>query len=62
MQYRLSIEGRRNYSDKWILGADSIRNSNIRDHTHSDQHALVMLLLRNSQAQSKVLMQVLTLR
>ena len=53
IQYRLSIEGRRNYSDKWILGADSVRNSNIRDHAHSDQHAHAMLLLRKSQAQTK---------
>lgn len=49
----MSIESRRNYSDKWILGADSIRSSNIQDHVRSDQHAHAMLLLRKSQAQSK---------
>ena len=53
IKYQLSIESRRNYSDKWILGADSIRNSNIRNHARSDQHAHAMLLLRKSQAQSK---------
>ena len=52
IKYQLSIESRRNYSDKWILGADSIRNSNIRDHARSDQHAHAMLgskvLLKNT--------------
>jgi len=34
----------RNYSDKWIVGADSVRTSNIRDHAHSDQHQHAMSL------------------
>ena len=53
VQYQSSIEGRRNYSDKWISGANSVRTSNIRDHSRSDQHAHAMLLLRKSQAQAR---------
>ena len=49
IQYQSNIEGRRNYSDKWVLGADSVRTSNIRDHSHSGQHAHAVLLLRKSQ-------------
>ena len=42
--------GRRNYSDKWISGAESVQNSNIRDHSTSDQHKHAMLLLKRAQA------------
>ena len=52
-QYQSKIAGRRNYSDKWISGASSVRTSNIRDHSKSDQHAHAMLLLKQSQARSK---------
>ena len=31
------ISGRRNYSARWISGADSLRTSNVSDHAHSDQ-------------------------
>ncbi len=44
------IVGRRNYSDKWLKGADSVRTSNIKDHSQSDQHEHAMLLLRKEQA------------
>lgn len=47
------IEGRRNYSDKCVSGADSIRTSNIKDHSHSDQHAHAMMLLKKDHAQAK---------
>lgn len=52
IQYHLSIESRRNFSNKWIVGADSVRISNIKDHAHSDQHTHAMRLLRKSQAQA----------
>lgn len=32
------IASRRNFSEKWLLGADSVRTSNIRDHAKADQH------------------------
>ena len=53
VQFQDKIVGRRNYSDKWVNGADSIRTSNIKDHSHSDQHAHAMILLKKDQAQAK---------
>lgn len=53
VQFQSKIERRRNYSDKWISGTDSVRTSNIRDHSRSDQHVHAMMLLKKSQAQSK---------
>ena len=32
------IRGRKNFSEKWIVGADSVRLSNVRDHAQNDQH------------------------
>ena len=46
IQFQSKIAGRRNYSDKWISGALSVRTGNIRDHSKSDQLAHTMLLLR----------------
>ena len=45
LKYKSRIESRRNYSDKWLVGAESVRTSNIRDHAHSDQHVYAMSLL-----------------
>ena len=42
IRYKSRIESRRNYSDKWLMGADSVRTSNIRDHARSDQHIHAM--------------------
>ena len=53
IQFESKIARRRNYSDKWISGASSVRTSNIRDHSKSDQHAHAMTLLKQSQARSK---------
>ena len=39
-------------SDIWIVGADSVRISNVCDHAQSDQHGHAMLLLRKQQAKS----------
>ena len=44
LKYKSRIESRRNYSDKWLVGAESIRTSNIRDHARSDQHLYAMSL------------------
>ena len=33
------IRGKKNFSDKWISGADSVCTSNVRDHARNDQHA-----------------------
>ena len=46
------IRGSKNFSDKWIVGADSVRVSNVRDHVQSDQHAHAMMLLKKQRAKS----------
>ena len=50
--YKDRIIGRRNYSNKWIEGADSICTTNIRDHAKSEQHLHAMNLERKHLAQS----------
>ena len=52
-KYRDQIVGRKNFSDKWITGADSVRTTNVRDHAKSDQHAHAMNLHRRELARSK---------
>ena len=37
-KFQSRIVGKRNFGDRWITGAESIRMSNIRDHTQSEQH------------------------
>ena len=44
------ICGRRNFSDKWICGADSIRTSNVRYHARNDMHSHAMSLLKKERA------------
>ena len=46
------IRGSKNFSDKWIVGADSVRVSNVRDHVQSNQHAHAMMLLKKQRAKS----------
>ena len=53
IKYESKIAGRHNYSHKWIVGADSIRNSNIKDHSKTDQHQQAMALLKRESALSK---------
>ena len=49
-KFKEGISGRRNYSEWWISGADSLRMSNIHDHTRSDQHQHAMSLLQREKA------------
>ena len=51
-RYKDRIIGLRNFSGKWIKGADSLRTTNIRDHAKSEQHLHAMNLERKSLAQS----------
>ena len=46
------IRGRKRFSDKWICGADSVRTSNVRDHSHNDQHSHAMSLLKKQRAEA----------
>ena len=52
-KYNERIMGRRNYSNSWIVGAESIRTSNIRDHAKSDQHCHAMSLRLREQATAR---------
>ena len=49
-KFKASIATRRNFSERWISGADSIRNSNVSDHARCDQHLHAMNLLKREQA------------
>ena len=51
-KFKMEIVSRRNFSERWIAGAESVRNSNIRDHTRSDQHIHAMNLLKREQAKA----------
>ena len=46
------IAGQRNYSNKWVVGADSVRTRNIKDRAQTDQHTHAMMLLKKEHAQS----------
>ena len=52
-KFESKIEGRKNFSNKWILGADSVRASNVQDHAQNDQHAHAMILLEKEHAVEK---------
>ena len=39
----------RNFSEWWIIAADSVCMSNIKDHAQSDQHMHAMMLLKKEQ-------------
>ena len=41
-KYQDKIKGRKNFSEKWINGAESLRTSNLKDHAHTDQHKHAM--------------------
>ena len=51
-EYNASLVGGRNYSDKWVHGADSVKTTNIRDHAKSDQHVRAMNLHKKATAKA----------
>ena len=51
-KFESKIEGRKNFSNKWIVGAESVRASNVRDHAQNDQHAQSMILLKKDKAKA----------
>ena len=53
IRFQSAIERRRNYSDKWVVGAESVRTSNIKDHAKTDQHQHAMMLWKKQQATAK---------
>ena len=52
-KFKERISGRKNYSEKWITGANSVRTTNLVDHAKSEQHIHAMNLLRKEQAQAQ---------
>ena len=44
-KFKAKIGSRRHFSDRWIVGADSVRTSNIRDHARAHQHTHAMNLV-----------------
>ena len=44
-KFKANIASKRNFSEKWLLGADSVRTSNIWDHAKADQHVHAKNLL-----------------
>ena len=53
-KFKTRIESRRNFSERWIVGAESVRNRNIRDHARSDQHIHAINLLKREQAMASI--------
>ena len=51
-RFRSKIIGKKNFSDKWINGAKSVRTTNVVDHAKSDQHTHAMNLHRWEKASS----------
>ena len=49
-KYKSRIESSRNFSDKWIVGAELLCTSNIRDYRKNNQHVLAMSLLTKGHA------------
>ena len=52
-KYKDKIIGRKNFSDKWISGAESVRTTNIVDHAKSDQHTHAMNLQKKELPQAQ---------
>ena len=52
-KYRDKIKGRKNFSDKWITGAESLRISNIKDHAQYEQHKHAMALMKREQLRAR---------
>ena len=52
-KYKANIMGRKNFNEKWIAGADSVKTTNLRDHAKSDQHGHAINLHRRDLARSK---------
>lgn len=52
-KYKKRITGCRNFSDKWVVGANSVKTSNVREHAMSDQHVHAMNLQNKEFARSE---------
>ena len=51
-KFKTRIATRRNFSERWLLGAKSVRTSNVRNHARADQHIYAMSLLKQEHARA----------
>ena len=51
-KFKRRIATRRNFSERWLLGAESVRASNIHNHARADQHIYAMSLLKQEHARA----------
>ena len=51
-KFKNQIQSKRNYNDRWVEGAGSLRVSNIKDHAKADQHVYAMTLFKREQAKA----------
>ena len=49
-KFKVKIVSCRNFSNRWIVGADSVHTSNIRDHARADKHTHAINILKKEQA------------
>ena len=54
-RFKERIQSSHNFSDKWILGADLLRTSNIRDCSKTNQHVQAIRLLAKEHATLEVM-------
>ena len=51
-KFKTRIATRRNFSERWLLGAKSVRTSNVRNYARADQHIYAMSLLKQEHARA----------
>ena len=52
-KFQAKVLSQRNFSDRWIVGADFVQTSNIHDHVQSDKHEQAMCLLKRESAKAE---------
>ena len=52
-KHKSKLNGRKHFSDRWIVGAESLKTNNIRDHASCEQHQEAMLLEKKEQARGR---------
>ena len=53
LKYKSRLVTCKYFSDRWIVGAESLRTSNVRDHAHSKQHSNAMSLFKKQRAEDE---------
>ena len=53
IQFQSAIERWWNYNDRWVIRAESLCTSNVRDHAKTDQYQHAMMLWKKQQATAR---------